>query len=134
MLSTTEKILFVLLAVGCLSYGAQRFYAVYRAIKRGKPDPRFDHLFKRIWDALWIVLTQESVFKKRPIVSFLHALVFYGFVLYFLVNLVDVLEGFFAFDARGGAWNPFNLAADLLTTAVLIGIIGLVLRRYWSAG
>ncbi|MGE5851537.1 MAG: [Fe-S]-binding protein, partial [Deltaproteobacteria bacterium] len=130
MLSTTEKILFVLLAVGCLSYGAQRFYAVYRAIKRGKPDTRFDHLLERIQNALWIVLTQQSVFKKRPIVSLLHALVFYGFVLYFLVNLVDFLEGFFAINARGGVWNPFNLAADLLTTAVLIGIVGLVLRRW----
>src|SRR6185503_2066988 len=131
MLSTTEKILFVLLAVGCLSYGAQRFYAVYRAIKRGKSDARFDHLLERIQNALWIVFTQQSVFKKRPVVSFLHALVFYGFVLYFLVNLVDGFEGFFAIDARRGAWNPFNLAADLLTTAVLIGIIGLMLRRWF---
>src|ERR1051325_1377159 len=110
MLSTTEKIVFVLLAVACLSYGAQRFYAVYRAIKRGKPDARFDHLFRRIQDALWIVLTQQSVFKKRPVVSLLHALVFYGFVFYFLVNLVDGFEGFFGFDARGAAWTPFNLA------------------------
>ena len=127
MLSTTEKILFVLLAVGCLSYGAQRFYAVYRAIKRGKPDTRFDHLLERIQNALWIVLTQQSVFKKRPVVSLLHALMFYGFILYFLVNLVDVLEGFFGINARGGVWNPFNLAADLLTTAVLMGIVGMVI-------
>ena len=63
-------------------------------------------------------------------VSLLHALVFYGFVFYFLVNLVDVLEGFFAINARGGAWNPFNFAADIFTTAVLIGIVGLVLRRW----
>ena len=131
MLSTIEKILFVLLAAACLFYGGQRFYAVYRGIKRGKPDPRFDHLLERIQRALWIVLMQRSVFKKRPIVSLLHALVFYGFVFYFLVNLVDLLEGFFVIDARGGAWNPFNLAGDLLTTAVLIGIVGLVLRRWF---
>ena len=131
MLSTTEKIVFVLLAVACLSYGAQRFYAVYRAITRGKPDARFDHPFERIQNALWIVLTQQSVFKTRPVVSLLHALVFYGFVFYFLVNLVDGFEGFFGIDARGGAWNPFNLAADFLTTAVLIGIIGLMLRRWF---
>ena len=131
MLSTIEKILFVLLAAACLFYGGQRFYTVYRGIKRGKPDPRFDHLLRRIQRALWIVLMQRSVFKKRPIVSLLHAFVFYGFVFYFLVNLVDLLEGFFAFDARGGAWNPFNLAGDLLTTAVLIGIVGLVLRRWF---
>ena len=129
MLTTIEKILFILLALGSLYYGGSKFYSVYRAIARGKPDERFDNLAGRIQRAIWIVLTQQSVFKKRPMVSLLHAFVFYGFVFYFLVNLVDVLEGFFAIHARGGAWNLFNLAADIFTASVLIGITGLILRR-----
>src|SRR5262245_5744232 len=132
MLTLTEKILFLLLALGSLYYGGKKFNDVYRAISRGKPDPRLDHLSDRIKRALWIVLTQQSVFKKRPVLSFLHALIFYGFVFYFLVNLVDVLEGFFGVHARGGAWNIFNLAADLLTTGVLTGIVGMVIRRWWA--
>src|SRR5215204_2839634 len=129
MLTTLEKILFILLAGGSLYYGGARLYDVYRAIARGKPDARFDHLADRIRRALWIVLTQESVFKKRPVVSFLHALIFYGFVYYFLVNLVDVLEGFFGLHARGGLWNVFNIIGDFLTAAVLMGMIGMVIRR-----
>jgi len=131
MLTTVEKILFVLLALGSLYYGGKKFYDVYRAIARGKPDARFDNLRQRIRRAIWIVLTQQSVIKKRPIVSFLHALIFYGFVFYFLVNLVDVLEGFLGVRASGGAWSLFNLAADLLTAGVLTGIIGMVLRRWF---
>ena len=131
MLTTLEKILFVLLAAGSFYFGGQKFYAVYRAIARGKPDARLDNLFQRVRRALWIVLTQQSVFKKRPMVSLLHAFVFYGFVFYFLVNLVDVLEGFFGLHARGGAWNLFNLTGDLFTTSVLIGIAGLVIRRWF---
>ncbi len=131
MLTTVEKILFVLLAIGSLSYGGKRFYDVYRAIARGKPDARFDDLGRRILCALWIVFAQQTVFKKRPVVSFLHALVFYGFVYYFLVNLVDVIEGFVAIHGRGGLWNPYNFLADILTAAVLIGIVGLILRRYF---
>jgi Fe-S oxidoreductase len=129
MLTLVEKIAFILLALGSFYYGGARFYAVYRAIVRGKPDHRFGNLAERIRRALWIVLTHESVFKARPIVSFLHALIFYGFVFYFLVNLVDVLEGFFGIHARGGAWNLFNLLADLLTAGVLIGIVGMIVRR-----
>ena len=129
MLTTPEKILFFLLVLGSFYYGGTKLYAVYRAIARGKPDERFDHLPERIRRALWIVLTQQSVFKKRPIVSLLHAFIFYGFVFYFLVNFVDALEGFFAIDARGGAWNLFNFIGDLLTTSVLIGMVGLILRR-----
>jgi hypothetical protein len=129
MLTLVEKIVFILLALGSLYYGGIKFYRVYRAILRGKPDARFDHLAERIRRAIWIVLTQQSVFKARPIVSFLHALIFYGFVFYFLVNLTDVIEGFFGIHASGGAWNPFNLLADLLTASVLIGIAGMVIRR-----
>ena len=131
MLTTLEKILFVLLAIGSLYYGGKRFYDVYRVISRGKPDPRLDKLPERIRRAILIVLTQQSVFKTRPIVSVLHAMVFYGFVFYFLVNAVDVIEGFFSVQARGGFWNPFNLLADLLTAGVLVGMIGLILRRFF---
>jgi len=130
MLTTVEKILFILLAIGSFYYGGKRFYDVYRTIARGKPDDRFDDLGGRIWRALWIVFSQQSVFKTRPLVSFLHALIFYGFVFYFLVNVVDVFEGFFALHARGGGWDAFNLAADLLTAAVLIGIVGMIVRRF----
>ncbi len=129
MLTNIERILFILLLVASFYFGGKGFYDVYRTIARGKPDSRFDNLAKRIRRAIWIVLTQQSVFKTRPVISLLHALVFYGFIYYFLVNVVDVLEGFFPFHARGGVWNPFNLAADLLTAGVLIGISGLVVRR-----
>ena len=129
MLTLVEKILFILLALASFYYGGTKISGVYRAITRGKPDPRFDNLAGRIGRAVWIVLSQQSVFKARPIVSFLHALIFYGFVFYFLVNLVDVLEGFLGIHARGGAWNLFNLFGDLLTASVLVGIVGMVIRR-----
>lgn len=129
MLTTLEKVGFLILALGSFYYGGQKFRDVYRAIARGKPDVRFDKLPARIYRAIWIVLTQQSVFKARPIVSLLHALIFYGFVFYVLVNLVDVLEGFWGIRARGGVWNLFNLLADLLTAGVLTGIVGMVIRR-----
>jgi len=129
MLTTLEKILFVLLAAGSGYIGGRKLYDVYRAIARGKPDARFDDLPKRIRRALWILLSQQSVFKARPLISFFHALIFYGFVFYFLVNFVDVLEGFFGLDARGGGWNLFNFTADLLTLGVLTGIVAMLARR-----
>jgi hypothetical protein len=79
MLTTIEKILFVLLVFGSFYYGGTKFYAVYRAIARGKPDDRFDRLPERIWRALWIVLTQQSVFKKRPVFRYCTRLSSTGF-------------------------------------------------------
>jgi Fe-S oxidoreductase len=131
MLTIWEKALFLALAAACFYYAVAGFRRVYQAILRGTPDARFDNLGQRIVDAIRLVLTQEPVFKKRPIVSFLHALIFYGFVYYFLVNVVDALEGFFSLHARGGVWNVFNLPADLLTAGVLVGILGMILRRFF---
>jgi hypothetical protein len=121
MLTSAEKIVFILLALGSFYYGGTKFYGVYRAIARGKPDSRFDNLTARIGQAIWIVLTQQSVFKARPIVSFLHALVFYGFVFYFLVNLVDVLEGFLAFTRAAESGTCSTSSATFSP------------RAYWSA-
>ena len=130
MLTTLEKILFLLFLAASFYYGGRRFYDVYRSIARGKPDGRFDQLPRRVIDAVVNVILQRSVFRTRPLVSFFHALVFYGFAFYFLVNLVDVIEGYVALHTRSGLWNAFNLTADVLTAAVLIGIISLVIRRF----
>ena len=133
MLTLAEKILFILLAAGSLYYAYTGFRRVYLAIRRGRPEERFDRLPERVGRALWLVLTQQTVFKRRPLVSLLHAFVFYGFVYYLLVNLVDFLEGFFGLHARGGIWNAYNIVADLLTFLILVGILGLMLRRYLLA-
>jgi len=110
MLTAVEKVAFVLLVIGSLSFGGMGFYRVFNIIASGKAAPRFDRPLQRILHALWIVLTQQSLFKKRPLVSFLHALVFYGFVFYFLVNLVDTLEGFLSLRTRGGGLESFQPA------------------------
>jgi hypothetical protein len=129
MLTIGERILFIVFLGASLYLGGKGFLDVYKVIARGKPDPRFDHLSARIRRALGIILTQRSLFKARPVVSFLHALIFYGFIFYFLVNLVDVIDGFFWLDSRGGAWNAFNLAGDLLSAGILAGVVGLFVRR-----
>ena len=134
MLTTPEKILFLLLVLASLYFGGGALYRVYKAIRRGQPENRFDNPPARLGRALWQTLTMQTVFKKRPWVSLLHAFVFYGFVFYLSVNLVDVLEGFFPFKARGGFWNGYNLVADLLTALILLGISGLLIRRYSGVG
>ncbi len=128
MLSIPEKIAFILLALASAYFGGGALYRVYQAIRRGQPEARPAQWGK----ALWQVASMQTVFKKRPWVSLLHAFVFYGFVYYLLVNVVDGLEGMFGLEARGGFWNGFNLIADFLTAFILIGIVGLMIRRYLS--
>lgn len=134
MLTTPEKTLFVIALLASLYYGGLAFYRVYQAIRRGKPENRFDNLPARLGRGLWVALTQQTVFKKRPWVSLLHAFVFYGFVYYLLLNALDVLEGLFPVVLRGGLWSGVNLVGDLLTALILVGMVGLVLRRRTRSG
>jgi Fe-S oxidoreductase/nitrate reductase gamma subunit len=134
MLPLGQQIAFLLFAIGTGSIALRGFYRLYRRIRAGQddPDPRCDRLPARLWYALTTTLTQSRTFRKRPAISFFHACIFYGFVFYLLVNVVDALEGFFPFSipSSGLAGIAYNLAADLFSALVYIGVIALVMRRF----
>ncbi len=134
MLPLPQKIAFLLFALLTLALGFEGFYRLYLRIRRGTadPEPRFNHLPRRIWYALVTTLTQQRTFKKRPTIGLFHAFIFYGFVFYGLVNLVDALQGYWPFTVS--STNPigatYNLLADILSFLVLLGVIALVIRRF----
>jgi Fe-S oxidoreductase len=134
MLSPAQQIAFLVFALVALAAAAYTWRGLYRRITAGRADTdaRFDRPARRIWYALTTTLTQRRTFRKRPWVSFFHAFIFYGFAFYLLVNLVDAAEGFFPFTIRSTspAGAVYNLLADLLSAAVLIGVVALVLRRF----
>jgi len=134
MLPLGQRIAFLLFAIGTGSIALRGFYRLYRRIRAGQDDPdlRFDRLFARLWYALTTTLTQSRTFRKRPAISFFHACMFYGFVFYLLVNVVDALEGFFPFSisSSGLVGIAYNLAADIFSALVYIGVIALVMRRF----
>ncbi len=134
MLPFAHKIAFLLFAAITVAIGLRGFYGVYRRIRAGSedPEPRFDHFPQRLWYALATTLTQSRTFRRRPLISFFHSFIFYGFVFYILVNLVDGIEGFVPFTIRSTSLPGlvYNLLADLLSALVLIGVTALVIRRF----
>jgi Fe-S oxidoreductase/nitrate reductase gamma subunit len=129
MLPFAHRIAFLLFAAVTVAIGLRGFYRVYQRIRAGRPDSdlRFDHLPQRLWYALVTTLTQSRTFRRRPVISCFHSFIFYGFMFYILVNLIDGIEGFFPFTIRSAS---YNLAADLLSALVLIGVVALVIRRF----
>jgi Fe-S oxidoreductase len=129
MLPFAHKIAFLLFAAVTVAIGLRGFYRVYRRIRAGRQDSdlRFDHLPRRIWYALTTTFTQSRTFRRRPVISFFHSFIFYGFMFYILVNLVDGIEGFIPFTIRSAS---YNLPADLFSALVLIGVVALVIRRF----
>lgn len=136
MLPLSSKLLFFVFALVFGGLGVWGFYRLYLRIRRGAPasEPRFDVLGRRLVSALISSLTQERTFRRRTAISTFHAFIFYGFVYYVLVNLVDGLEGYFHFVITSNhVWGKiYNLLADVLSFLVLVGVVALVTRRLFS--
>ncbi|MDV6374079.1 heterodisulfide reductase-related iron-sulfur binding cluster [Deinococcus arenicola] len=136
MLPLIHQILFFIFAVITGAFGLWGFYRLYLRIRRGAPatERRFDIPGKRILDAVRVSLTQERTFRRRTTISVLHSFIFYGFVFYLLVNVVDGLEGYLKFGIYSDNFlgAAYNLLADVLSFLVLFGVVALVVRRLFT--
>jgi Fe-S oxidoreductase/nitrate reductase gamma subunit len=133
LLPPEHKILFFVFALIAGAFGAWGFYRLYLRIRRGAPasESRWNTPGKRLLDAARVSLTQERTFRRRTAISVLHSFIFYGFVYYLLVNVVDGLEGYFRFtiSSENVPGAAYNLLADLLSFLVLVGVVSLLIRR-----
>ena len=86
------------------------------------------------WSAgLAAFISQKTLFKTRPIVGFIHALVAWGFTLYLAVNVIDVLYGFipnFKFLPNNIVGDVYRLFVDIFSVLVLFGVVYFLVRRF----
>src|SRR5687767_1858757 len=138
MLTPFERLLFIMLALFAIGATYSGFMDVYRIINKGQGRLHFENFFRRAWRALRIYLIQETTLKTRRLTSIFHYGVVLGFTYYFLVNALDALFGFSSafeqwvtsLDGFGAAaFDVYRLIGDVLSVAVLIGVVYFILRR-----
>jgi Fe-S oxidoreductase len=138
MLTAFEQLLFIVLALFAVGATYSGFRDVYQIIDKGQGKLHLDNFFQRAWQALRIYLTQETTLKARPVTSLLHWGIVLGFTYYFLINAVDALFGFSSrfeewvtgWDGFGAVvFNIYRLIGDVLSVAVLVGVVYFILRR-----
>ena len=137
MLSVYEKIIFVVLAALAAWYAYVGFARLVKVVQRGQVGdlPRTDRLSTRLVTGIIKTMSQRTVFRDRPVASFFHSFIFYGFVLYLAVNVVDGLNGFLppSFTARfdlGWFGDVYHLFTDVMTVLILIGMVFFLIRRF----
>ncbi len=134
MLSSAEQLVFLLLVLICGTLAAQGFRRIATVVRAGQPAARTDDFPQRLLKALIDVGLQKPLFKARPVASFFHAFIFFGFSFYLLVNVNDVLEAYVEGWTTIGSANPvalaFNLFSDLFSVLVLVGIVYFLIRRF----
>lgn len=133
MLSLIEKILFIAAVVLSLYLSWKSFSTLIKVIYRGQSKLHLDNLSSRIVQALSVLIIQKTVLKTRPVISFLHSLIAWSFLLYFLVNLGDVLMGYiqnFHFLGTGIVGNIYRLFVDIFSVLALISMSFFLIRRF----
>ena len=133
MLTAGEQVLFLVLALLSAAATLAGLRDMWRIVRRGERELALDGLATRLRDTLTASLLQRKTLRMRKLTSWLHLGVVWGFSFYALVNLGDLLEGYvpgYHFPAREGLLAElYRLAADLLSVAVLVGVLWFVLRR-----
>lgn len=117
-------------ALACFSFSAQR---LYRFLRIGHDEPRWDHVGRRLWNLLANGLGQRKILRD-PVAGPLHALVFWGFVV-LTAGTVEILVS--------GVWPGFSygrmlpaplhglfvLSQELFAVFVLVAVTMLLYRR-----
>ena len=135
MLTPVEQMLFILLTVFAVGATYAGFREMALIINRGTGTLHLDNLPRRIFVALREYLAQPTTLKTRRVTSLFHLGVVWGFTYYFLVNLLDGLRGFFpefeaTLESTGIIYDLYRLVGDLLSVAVLVGVVYFILRRF----
>jgi Fe-S oxidoreductase len=133
MLTLAEKILFALAAIASVTAAYFVARRIYLTISRGQGKPDWSLALKRLVSVTVRIVAMQPTFRIRLLTSLFHAFVAWGFIYYLLVNFGDVLQGYFSgftFLGHGIIGNLYRLGADILSVAVLVGMIYLVIRRW----
>lgn len=133
MLTFWEKIIFLAVLMISAGLSIKSFRAMFESIARGPKPLQWNQAKKRLWQGVWMFLSQKSLFKTRPLTGFIHALVAWGFTLYMLVNLLDILQGFVpSFHFFPNLWigKLFRLFVDIFSVLILAGVLFFLIRRF----
>ncbi|MBI2854025.1 MAG: (Fe-S)-binding protein, partial [Chloroflexi bacterium] len=131
-----SRAIFWLLFIAAFGIFINRAIYLYRLMRLGQPENRFDRPGKRLSTMLYNILPQSCSLKSLRAGDFAglgHALIFWGFSL-FLINYIVFLfisDGFGLPGIRENiAARYFTFALDIAGAIVALAIVWAAIRRY----
>ena len=133
MLTLIEKIIFIIFVITSITIAYKTFKRMFNIIGRGANPISWMETLKNFPRGIQVFLGQQTLFTTRPIIGFIHALVAWGFTIYMLVNLFDVLAGFingFDFFPNNIVGFIYHLFVDIFSVLVFSGVSYFLIRRF----
>ena len=116
---------------------AQRVYFLFRLMRLGKPENRFDKMWQRFKNMVAEVVTQRCSLKsvtRKDLAGIGHAMLFWGFSLFLLSYIIFIgLAGGFGLASvlTGNTFERvFSSILDFAGLFVLVAIVWAAIRRY----
>jgi len=128
----TKQIVFaiaLLITLGVFAFTILRIISFFRLTKKGFPIRDFG---KRFGVMLEVAFGQTKIF-RRPIIGFLHALVFWGFCVILIGSIEMVIDGLFGTEKvlkfLGVFYDIIMASGDIFALLIAIAIIVFLFRR-----
>jgi len=133
VLTLIEIIIFVIGTIASLYFTYKGVMRIIGHISTGQGMPDWSLLWKRVINLIVKVGFFQPVFRYRLSVSILHGFIGWGLFVFLLVDLSELLYGLFGYrllDQGGIIGDIYRLIAEIANTAIIFGIVALVVRRF----
>jgi Fe-S oxidoreductase len=133
MFTLAEKIIFAIGTLISLYFTYRGTDRIIKLISGGQGKPDWKDALKRIPETLGKVISFQPVFRFRFWPSLLHALIGWGFLVFLLVNLSDLVYSYTSFNIlnqTGLFGDLYRLFADIANVGIIVGIVAISIRRF----
>lgn len=128
MIKQLVFLIVLLITLGVFSYSMIRYFRFFKFTKR-KP---LGDLGKRLWITIKVAVFQEKIL-RRPVIGFMHALVWWGFILIMFGSIEMVIDGLFGTEKIFFSLEPvysFLMASgDIFGLVIAVAILAFLFRR-----
>lgn len=133
MLSVPEMIIFIIVVVVSAYLSVRNFRKMFTIIGHGAQPIDWKNSCKNLLKGIWVFISQTTLFNRRPILSYIHAGIAWGFVLYMLVNVFDVFYGYIPALSHFEIpylTNFYRIFVDIFSVVVMLGVMWFLIRRF----
>ena len=127
----TKQIVFIACLIATLGIFSFTVFRLYQLFKLTKKFP-IGNYGKRFSLMLEVAIGQTKIFRK-PVIGFVHALVFWGFLVILIGSIEIIIDGLFGVEKSlaflGMAYNIIFASGDVFAFIILIAIILFLGRR-----
>jgi len=128
-----KNIVFIIVFISAFTFLGFNLKKLLSYLSVGEKDDRFDNVGQRISNVLKVALGQSKILRE-PVAGTIHALIFWGFILFLFAVVEAIFQGFysnFTFEFLGPIYSLITITQDVFGLLVMLAVLFALYRRYF---